>query len=197
MTAPFPFTWPYFLIFWPIYLWIFIPEFRIVQRARIGKRAPAEDRGSLRVVLVGSSTAIFAAFVLSFVAHWATLPGNPSLWFFIGVLALISGGLLRRHCFRVLGEFFTGTVMIQAGHRVIESGAYRWVRHPSYSAALLLVLGIGLSLGNWLSIVVPLVIASLTYSYRARVEEQALLSALGPAYAQFMATRKRFIPFIW
>jgi len=196
MTTPLPFTWPYFLVFWPIYVWVFIAEFRIVGRAALSTPTPAEDRGSLRVVLAGFGIAIFAAFLLAFVAPQAAFPGNRSVWFFIGVLTLISGSLLRRHCFRVLGTFFTGAVTIQAGHRVIESGAYRWVRHPSYSAALLIVLGIALSLGNWLSVVVSFVVAFLAYSYRAHVEEQALLSSLGAPYAQFMAARKRFIPFI-
>ena len=196
MTTPLPFTWPYFLVFWPIYVWVFIPELRIVGRAHLSTPTPAEDRGSLRVVLVGFSVAILAAFLLSFVAHQATLPGNRSVWFFIGVLTLVSGSLLRRHCFRVLGTFFTGAATIQAGHRVIESGAYRWVRHPSYGAALLIVLGIALSLGSWLSVVVSFVIAFPAYSYRAHVEEQALLSSLGAPYARFMAARKRFIPFI-
>jgi protein-S-isoprenylcysteine O-methyltransferase Ste14 len=196
MTTPLPFTWPYFLVFWPIYAWVFFPEFRIVRHATRSGPTPAEDRGSLRILLAGSSISILAAFLLPFVAHQATLPGNRFVWFFIGVLSLISGSLLRRHCFRVLGTFFTGAVKIQAGHRVIETGAYRWVRHPSYSAALLMVLGIALALGNWLGVVVSFVIAFLAYDYRAHVEEKALLSALGTPYAQFMATRKRFIPFI-
>lgn len=197
MTTPLPFTWPYFLIFWPIYIWVFIPEFRIIRRARTGTPAPAEDRGSLRVVLLGFSIATFAAFALSFIAPRALLPGSPIAWFLIGVLTLVSGSLLRRHCFRVLGTFFTGAVTIQAGHRVVESGAYRWVRHPSYSAALLIVSGIALSLGNWLSVAVSLLVAFFAYSYRAHVEEKALLSSLGAPYARFMASRKRFIPFIW
>jgi protein-S-isoprenylcysteine O-methyltransferase Ste14 len=197
MTTPLPFTWPYFLVFWPIYVWVFIAEYRKFGRSPLSTPAPAEDRGSLRVVLAGFSLSIGAAFLLSFVGQQATLPGNRSAWFFIGVVTLISGGLLRRHCFRVLGTFFTGAVTIQADHRVIESGAYRWVRHPSYSAALLIVLGITLCLGNWLSVVVSFAIAFLAYSYRVRVEEQALLSSLGAPYAQFISTRKRFMPFIW
>ena len=140
--------------------------------------------------------AIIAAFLLSFFVRQATLPGDRSVWFFIGVLGLVSGSLLRRHCFQTLGTFFTGAVTIQAGHRVIDVGAYRWVRHPSYSAALLIIVGIGLSLGNWLSVAVPLLVAFLAYSFRAHVEEQALLTSLGPPYAQFMKTRKRFVPFI-
>lgn len=192
MTTPLPFTWPYFLVFWPVYVWVFIPEFRVVSRAP----QSAADRGSLRVVLLGFNLAVLAAFLLAFVADWAALPGNRVVWFFVGVLTLIAGSLLRRHCFRVLGTFFSGAVTVQADHRVVDSGAYRWVRHPSYSAALLIVLGIALALGNWLSALVSVVIAFLAYSYRARVEEQALLSSLGAPYAQFMAGRKRFIPFI-
>jgi protein-S-isoprenylcysteine O-methyltransferase Ste14 len=196
MTTPLPFTWPYGLVFWAVYLWAFLPEFRIVRKATHGTPVPAEDRGSLRILLVGGSLSILAAFVIPFVVGHTTLPGDPVVWFCVGLVVLIAGSLLRRHCFRVLGAFFTGAVTIQPGHRVVESGAYRWVRHPSYTAALLLVLGIALCLGNWLSVAVSFVGSFVAYSYRAHVEEKALLSALGDPYARFMATRKRFIPFL-
>jgi protein-S-isoprenylcysteine O-methyltransferase Ste14 len=196
MTIPPPFTWPYFLVFWPVYVWVFLPEFRVIRKARSAP-LPAEDRGSLRVVLMGLNIAMLAAFVLAFVADRATLPGNRAVWLFLGVAVLVAGSLLRRHCFRILGAFFTGAVTIQADHRVIDAGAYRWVRHPSYTAGLLVVLGIALALANWLSVVVSVVVAFLVYSYRARIEEQALLASLGAPYARFLATRKRFLPFVW
>jgi protein-S-isoprenylcysteine O-methyltransferase Ste14 len=196
MTTPLPFTWPYSLVFWTVYVWVFIPEFRIVGRAPL--RAPtAEDRGSLRVVLVGFNVAVAAAFLVPFLVPQATLPGDRFVWFVGGVLVLVLGSLLRRHCFRVLGKFFTGAVTIQDGHRVVDTGAYRWLRHPSYSAALLIVLGMALALANWLGVAVSFVTAFVTYSYRARVEEQALLAALGAPYARFMASHKRFIPFLY
>jgi len=196
MTIPPPFTWPYFLVFWPVYVWVFLPEFRVIRRARSAP-LPAEDRGSLRVVLMGLNLAMLAAFVLAFVADRATLPGNRAVWLFLGVAVLVAGSLLRRHCFRILGAFFTGAVTIQADHRVIDAGAYRWVRHPSYTAGMLVVLGIALALANWLSVVVSVLVAFLAYSYRARIEEQALLASLGAPYARFLATRKRFLPFVW
>ena len=196
MTIPPPFKWPYFLVFWPVYVWVFLPEFRVIRRARSAP-LPAEDRGSLRVVLMGLNLAMLAAFVLAFVADRATLPGSSAVWLFLGVAVLVAGSLLRRHCFRILGAFFTGAVTIQADHRVIDAGAYRWVRHPSYTAGLLVVLGIALALANWLSVVVSVAVAFLAYSYRARIEEQALLASLGAPYARFLATRKRFLPFVW
>jgi len=196
MTTPLPFVWPWSLAFWIVYAWVFAPEFRIVARASRSVRDAREDRGSLRVVLIGSSVAILAAFVLAFQAPWAALPGPAPVWFFVGMAVLVSGSLLRRHCFRVLGQFFTGDVQIQSDHRVIEAGAYRWVRHPSYSAAFVIYAGIALALGNGLSLASALLLSFPVYAYRARVEERALLSALGEPYARFMATRKRFIPFI-
>jgi protein-S-isoprenylcysteine O-methyltransferase Ste14 len=197
MSTPLPFVWPYALAFWLVYIWAFSPEFRILKRTPLrGTPAPVEDQGSARVVVIGGSLVILLSFVIALLARRAKLPGDPRVWFVVGVLALIAGSLLRRHCFKVLGRFFTGAVTIQSDHRVIDSGAYRWVRHPSYSAALLMTLGIGLSLGNWLSVLISIVGAFSIYTYRARVEERALLSALGAPYADFLAKRKRFIPFI-
>jgi len=193
---PLPFTWPYFLLFWAVYVWVFIPEFRIVYRSQRAP-IPAEDRGSLRIIMLCFNLGILAAFLVSFIVPGAALPGNRTAWFFAGIVTLICGSLLRRHCFRMLDKFFTGAVTVQSGQRVIDRGAYRWVRHPSYSAALLIVLGITFALGNWLGVLVALLPAFVGYSYRARVEEQALLDSLGSEYAVFRASRKRFIPFIY
>jgi protein-S-isoprenylcysteine O-methyltransferase Ste14 len=195
MTLPLPFSWPYALLFWSVYVWMYIPEFRIIRAAREESHR-AEDRSSLRVLMAGFALALLAAFAIPFLVPRAALPGDPRIWFFAGVATLILGSLLRRHCFRVLGAFFTGIVKIQDNHRVIDVGAYRWVRHPSYTAALVIVLGVALAFGNWLGIAVALALAFPAYFYRAYVEEQAMLAALGEPYARFMATRRRFVPFI-
>jgi len=197
MTTPLPFIWPYALIFWPVYVWVFAPEFAVIKRSPLGGTpSPAEDQGSVRVVVVGGSLVMLAAFILAFAAPHALLPGPREAWFGAGIALLVAGSLLRRHCFKVLGKFFTGAVTIQSDHHVIDVGAYRWVRHPSYTAALLVVAGIAFALGNWLSVVVSLGGALAIYTNRARIEEQALLSALGAPYADFMAKRKRFIPYV-
>lgn len=197
MTTPLPFSWPYLLVFWAVFVWVFIPEFGIIHRSTSKAPIPAEDRGSLNVILIGFSLAMLAAFLVPRASPWAALPGNHFAWFYLGLASLIAGSLLRRHCFRTLGRFFKGTVEVAADHRVIDTGAYRWVRHPSYSAAFLIVLGVAISQGNWLGAVVSLLIAFPAYNYRALVEEQALLASLGDPYAQFLASRKRFIPFIY
>jgi protein-S-isoprenylcysteine O-methyltransferase Ste14 len=57
--------------------------------------------------------------------------------------------------------------------------------------------GIGLALGNWLSVAITFLSAALVYTYRVRVEERALAAALGAPYVEFMKTRKRFLPFVF
>lgn len=197
MVPPPPFAWPYAVIFWPVYLWVFLPEWRIVRHARQAAPTSAHDKGSLRVLMIGFNLAVLSAFALPFASPWAALPGPRGIWFALGVVLLVAGGLLRRHCFRVLGRFFTGTVEIHPDQRVVDTGAYRFVRHPSYSAALLLVVGTALAAGNWLGATVSFFVALVSYAYRARVEERALLAALGEPYAAFLSTRKRFIPYVY
>jgi len=195
-AAPLPLAWPSLLLFWPVFAWAFLPEIRIMIGVLRNGSIPDEDRGSLRVVFVGFILAVAAAFLLPFLAPRAALPGGRPAWFLLGMITLVSGSLLRRHCFCELGTFFTGAVTIRADHRVIDTGAYRWVRHPSYSGAILMALGIALSMGNWLGALASLVVVVPAYVYRANVEEAALRSCLGAPYARFAASRTRFIPFI-
>ncbi|HEY2825804.1 MAG TPA: isoprenylcysteine carboxylmethyltransferase family protein [Gemmatimonadales bacterium] len=195
---PLLFTWPYLLIFWAAYVWSFFPEMKIVRGAtKPATRPDSPDAGSLKVILFGMGLAIFAAFPMA----WIPALQFPASWqvfgFGVGVVTLILGSLLRRHCFRMLGASFTGDVRARPGQTIVQSGAYAWVRHPSYSAGTLMNLGLGLALGSWGSTALIVVTTLAVYSYRIAVEERALLAAVGEPYRQFMQTRARLIPFIY
>ncbi len=194
---PLPFVWPYALVFWAIYVWAFLPEWKVVQGGREGvKRTGSKDSGSLQVILAGMWVALLVAYPLAFVKAWAF----PQRWqlplFVVGLLLIVLGSLLRRYCFRTLGEYFTGDVRAKPGQRVISSGPYRWVRHPSYTAGMMMFIGIGLALGSWASFALLTIATIATYSYRVAVEERALLEAIGEPYSSYMKGRKRFVPYI-
>jgi protein-S-isoprenylcysteine O-methyltransferase Ste14 len=169
----------------------------IVARAQQATaKGDSADAGSLQVVTFGMGSALMLAFALAFV-HPLRFPEPAKLpAFWIGLALLIAGALLRRHCWRVLGEWFTGDVRARAEQPVIDRGAYRWVRHPSYSAGIVMMIGIAVALGSWGSVVVSTVLTVAAYSYRIVVEERALTKALGDRYVEFSRTRKRLIPFI-
>jgi protein-S-isoprenylcysteine O-methyltransferase Ste14 len=117
--------------------------------------------------------------------------------FVIGTAALIAGSLLRRHCWRLLGTSFTGDVRAEANQPIVTTGAYAIVRHPSYSAGILMNFGMGVALGSWGSTAVLVLAAFAVYRYRIAVEERALVAAVGKPYQDFMRARRRLIPYVY
>lgn len=194
---PLPFVWPYALVFWAVNLWAFWPEWKVVQSGREGaKDVDSKDSGSIKVIMAGNSIAMGLAYPLAFVRAWS-FPANWQVpLFVVGVLMVFLGSVLRRYCWRTLGEYFTGDVKARADQPVIRSGPYRFVRHPSYTGAMMMFVGIGLALGNWVSLVLITIATIAAYGYRVAVEERALLGAIGEPYGAYMRERKRFVPYI-
>jgi protein-S-isoprenylcysteine O-methyltransferase Ste14 len=87
-------------------------------------------------------------------------------------------------------------VKIQEGQRVIDTGPYAIVRHPMYTSAIFLLIGVPLLLGSWLGLAFSaLFILGLTW--RTVHEERALRAEL-KGYEDYAArVRYRLIPFVW
>jgi len=195
---PLPFVWPYWLLFWTAFIWAFAPEFQIVRKAqKSATRSDSPDAGSVRVIVFGMWAATAIAFPLAWV-RFLRLPDHlQPVFFIIGTGTLIAGSLLRRHCWRLLGASFTGDVRAEANQPIVTTGAYAFVRHPSYSAGILMNVGMGVALGSWGSAIVLVLGAFAVYRYRIAVEERALLAAVGKPYQEFMQTRRRLIPYVY
>ncbi len=102
-------------------------------------------------------------------------------------LVIMAAGLgLRVFSILWLGPMFTRFVQILPAHRLVTSGPYRFVRHPSYTGLLLFFTGLGIALGDWLSVVIMVVVPALGVLYRIRVEEEALLEAFGQEYRAYI-----------
>jgi protein-S-isoprenylcysteine O-methyltransferase Ste14 len=189
------YTWPYALFFAVVFVWSFAPEFRIISRRQEPSATP-QDANSKRLIAVGQGLAGFAAFAIAENVRSASL-AHPVRLFWIGLCAIIGGTLLRRHCWRMLGTSFTGAVIVRPDQAVVERGAYRYVRHPSYTAGAIMFLGIGLALGNWISLAVLAGAISIVYGYRVHVEERALQAVIGDPYRRYMQRTTRFVPFLF
>lgn len=158
--------------------------------------AVQKDRGSYYVLIGAIVVGGFVGFLLA--TRWT---GAAIAWFrpqvtIVGIALTLLGGVLRFWAMFTLGRYFTFDVAVRAGQPVVQSGPYRFVRHPAYSGTLLSLLGIGLALANWASIVALLAGTLLGLLYRVKVEERALTAALGKPYRDYMRRTRRFIPFI-
>lgn len=120
-----------------------------------------------------------------------------SFYFSAGILLMVAGVVFRWYSIRMLGKYFTLRLTIQPGQTVVEDGPYRLIRHPSYSGALITMLGLGLVLNNWMRVIVMLIAGFVGYSYRVKVEEDILVTALGEPYRDYIKRTKRFIPYIY
>src|ERR671922_425439 len=136
---PLPFVWPYWPLFWAVVIWAFLPEFGIVRKARKpAARASSLDAGSYRVIVLGGGIASAIGFPLAWIPQLRVTVAWESVVFILGIVAIVAGSLLRRHCWRLLGESFTGYVRAQPNQPIVTTGAYTVVRHPSYSAGILM-----------------------------------------------------------
>ncbi|GAB4400421.1 MAG: hypothetical protein OHK0048_15470 [Rhodoferax sp.] len=80
----------------------------------------------------------------------------------------------------------------RAGGRLVTGGPYAWVRHPMYSAVLLLAAGLAVAVGQSWAVVAWLALGAVLLA-KARIEERCM-SALHPHYATHFAGIRRFIP---
>jgi protein-S-isoprenylcysteine O-methyltransferase len=166
----------------------------IFKRAKTADASGA-DRGSLPLLWIVILASVYAAYSASYVApQWHIR--QTGLCFATGLAVFAVGLGLRWYAIVYLGRFFTVDVAIAADHRLVDSGPYRYIRHPSYTGALLALLGLGLCLCNWVSLAVILA-PVLVFVRRIQVEEAALLAGLGDGYRRYMQHTRRLIPGVY
>jgi protein-S-isoprenylcysteine O-methyltransferase Ste14 len=172
-------------------------EWSIRIRSGLNRGGTRIDRGSFYVVIATALLGVGAAFV--FATHVRGAGISSARWpvFVVGLVVMVLGIALRQWSVLVLGQFFTVQVHVREGQTVVDTGPYRFVRHPSYTGIVTTFVGMGVALENWLSLATLLVVPTIGLVVRIRVEERALTDALGEPYRQFAASRARLLPGIW
>jgi len=170
----------------------------IIRISTIRNRAKGtQEWGSLVVVIAGVGLGIVGAVLIALRLTWAAIPVGRVAFFVVAIVLMVLGIALRAWSVIVLGRNFTVYVQVRDEQPVVDTGPYRLLRHPSYTGLLLVCLGIGLALGNWLALIVVVALPTAVILVRIRVEERALLTGIGEPYRRFMETRRRLIPWIW
>ncbi len=97
---------------------------------------------------------------------------------------------------RALGDSYTRTLRTEEEQRVVETGPYRWVRHPGYTGSLLTWIGYALTSRSVPALGVIAALLGRVYQKRITAEETLLARAL-PAYTAYSHHTKRLVPFVW
>lgn len=160
------------------------------------KRLNAREKDSKQSLVVKLSGLMFlAGFILAGLNHrfgWYTLPWGVCLAAAVVFLAayLLYAEVLRENA------YLSRTIEVQQGQKVIDTGLYGIVRHPMYSATLLLFLSMPLVLGSLISFLIFLAYPFIIVK-RLKHEEELLAKELA-GYPEYMQKVKyRLIPFVW
>ncbi|MFN8373656.1 MAG: isoprenylcysteine carboxylmethyltransferase family protein [Anaerolineae bacterium] len=115
----------------------------------------------------------------------------------IGGLLLIAGYLLMAWALAALGHNYQlGEVHLELKNRMVVNGPYGWIRHPMYSAALSIALGLTCLIQSWVLFgVFCIYLVLLTPLIPA--EENKLRSAYPEQYSAYQQQTRRLIPFIF
>jgi protein-S-isoprenylcysteine O-methyltransferase len=160
------------------------------------KQAVSRDRRSLFLLWTVIAVSLWLGIQMVWLFPRATVP-YPRGFYFLGFILFLAGLALRWYSIGYLGRYFTVDVSISAEHKLVDSGPYHYVRHPTYTGALLAFVGLGFCFGNWLTILfltVPIISAFL---WRIWIEERALTETLGEDYRAYMRRTKRLIPGVY
>lgn len=171
-------------------------EFCLSLAKRSKGNAVSKDRNTLRWIWVVNLTAAALGVLLAFQLPSWRLPWWPA-FYLAGVCLFVAGLFLRWYSIFFLGRFFTVNVAIAADHQLINTGPYHYIRHPSYTGSMTMLLGFAICMQNVASILMIVVPSVCVTLWRIRVEEEALLGAFGERYRAYMQTTKRLIPFVY
>jgi protein-S-isoprenylcysteine O-methyltransferase Ste14 len=147
------------------------------------------------VVVISVAAAVIASLLLARVG-WAATGSLPAV-IVAGELVAVAGVALRVWAIMTLDRLFTFVVGIADDHQVVQEGPYRLLRHPGYAGVLLTLLGVGIALQNWLSLLILCVVPAAALGVRIAAEEAVLAGALGAEYVAYANRTARLLPGIW
>ena len=127
----------------------------------------------------------------------AAFPGNAWLWVGVGCGISLAGIAFRLWAIRTLGAHFTRYLQVADDHRLVVDGPYRRLRHPSYAGAILMYTGVGIGLGNAVSVAALVLLPAIGFIERISHEEALLGESFGDSYAEYARHTRRLFPGLW
>ena len=182
--------------FWVLFGVFGVGEGVMRVRSRLNRLGAASEPWSQVIVAVSIIGGLLGGLAAASVDS-ADLRAGRWPVFVLGLVLMALGIFVRQWSIQTLGRFFTGDVRVSGHQPVIDRGPYRWARHPSYGGLIIFFIGFGLSLTNFISLVILAVVPTAGLIARIHFEERALLATLGEPYRRYAATRKRLIPGVW
>jgi protein-S-isoprenylcysteine O-methyltransferase Ste14 len=155
-----------------------------------------EDRSNRWVIAVLTALGLIDAYLPAYTdrINFLTIGGDAVRW--LGFLLYTVGGVLRIAPVFVLGRRFSGLVAIQPGHRLLTTGLYGVIRHPSYLGLFVLTLGWGLTFRSGVGVIIAVLMLIVLFA-RIKSEERLLSETFGAKYEAYRTRTWRLVPYVY
>jgi protein-S-isoprenylcysteine O-methyltransferase Ste14 len=165
----------------------------VERRRRAGPTA--ETRPVQKVVMTAITTSFAAVLVVAGLDRrfgWSNVPVGVSL---LGDV-MVAAGLGTTMLVIFQNRYAAATITVEEGQPLANTGLYRIVRHPMYSASVVLMVGMPLALGSFWALL-PVLVGVVLLVVRILDEERLLRDELA-GYREYMDdVRSRLVPHIW
>jgi len=181
---------------WPMWasiaMWCVIEIYWDVAAKSAAPAESSESRASRRVHLALIAAAQLLLFLPVYGLRQRWLPFSAAVTA-AGLTLNALGLVLAIWARRCLGRFWSGNITIKVEHQLVRSGPYRLLRHPIYTALLLLYLGTAIVCGE-LHALLGLAVAIAAFLRKIRLEEANLLRAFSAGYREYRGETWALIP---
>lgn len=187
---------PALLLSWPVLFAATLCTLLLATQPVIDAKETQEhrstDRNTLWLILGVSALGQVACLL-----EWAYVREAPQAFTPLaigGSAVMLTGMVLRYWSIRTLDRAFSATVRIKEGQQLITSGPYRLLRHPSYTGAWLVFVGVALLFHSWAGLLIMGPGMLWVYTRRIATEERTLEAAFGEAYREMKNRTWRIVP---
>jgi len=189
-------SWWFLLAGYFVLVYFIIVE-RLLRKTESAKtfRAGTFDRRSTTLVSAGFGVGLVLPLVFAGLDLFP-LPISLAAGL-VGLGVMMLGLVLRVWAAAALGGYYSRTLLVADGQRLVTYGPYAKIRHPGYLGSVLLWSGFGVLTSNGaILILFPLMFVGV-YLYRISVEERMLGQELGGEYAEYRKRTRKLVPYLY
>jgi len=169
-------------------------------RGRGKEKRKSADSGTVWLIIIGWCWGVIAgAFFRSqsvpdFIRSWLL----PHFCYYIGVVFIILGVVIRCTAVLTLKKAFTLHVQTTSDQHLVKTGLYHFVRNPAYTGSMVSLLGVALAYRSILGAISVMIVCLICYSIRISIEETALKNQFHDEFERYCKeTKYRLIPGIY
>ena len=195
-----------FYVFASMFIIFIISEAVIKVYSEINRQRSRTERkrkyfSSIYIIIIVVIVVLFIRSGFSASGHGvlnaAMLLRFPHVFYFLGIVFMLGGTVLRCVSVITLKRAFTVVVQTTDDQKLIKHGVYKLLRNPSYTGILLFVTGAALSLRSVAAAILAVIFFTIFFSVRIKVEEKALRERFGQEFDEYCTKTWKLIPFIW